>query len=96
MRQTVFEYIAVNYNCMRRSSSIGYLSPNPSRRNLPLSSVSTIGGQINGVVARQRRNAGDVPGRTPDLGTFFKGVAGPAGAYAGTSIGGRLNRALVL
>jgi transposase InsO family protein len=27
MRRTVFEYIAVNYNRMRRSSSIGYLSP---------------------------------------------------------------------
>jgi len=27
MRRTVFEYIAVNYNRIRRSSSIGYLSP---------------------------------------------------------------------
>ncbi len=27
MRRTVFEYIAVNYNRMRRHSSIGYLSP---------------------------------------------------------------------
>lgn len=44
MRQTIFEYIEVDYNRTRRHSALGYLNPVNFEQQMSLNAVSSLAG----------------------------------------------------